>query len=203
MSEFTLGYLPHVFGNIMLSIIYTMSDKVNQYYICGIDRDVEISNRIAERNMPSRPLQPQFSQRPVSTKYALMPIIDRRAPATVPIHTEPTFSVGTVFNPGNTQSPWSGFASNINDESTLRGQFFALQNCEQKEYVPSTKSDMYNVEVSGRKEVQPFPDLFQEQQFNLFNPNTCHLGNDLFNNSTRVQLMNSDCCDNNCISKKE
>ena len=78
-----------------------MNDKASQFYICGIDRDVEISNRIAERNVPSRPLQPQFSQRPVSTKYALMPIIDRRAPATVPIHTEPTYSVGNVFNPGS------------------------------------------------------------------------------------------------------
>jgi len=203
MSEFTLGYLPHVFGNIMLTIIYTMSDKANTYYICNVDRDVEISNRIAERNMPSRPLQPQFSQRPVSTKYALLPIIDRRAKSNVPIHTEPTFSVENVFNPGNTQSPWSGFASNINDESTLRGQFFALQNCEQKEYVPSTKSDMYQVEAVGRKEQQQFPGLFHEQQFAPFNPNTCDLGKDLFNNSTRVQLMNSDCCDNKCIPKRD
>lgn len=203
MSEFTLGYLPHVFGNIMLTIIYTMSDKANTYYICNVDRDVELSNRIAERNMPSRPLQPQFSQRPVSTKYALLPIIDRRAKSNVPIHTEPTFSVGNVFNPGNTQSPWSGFASNINHESTLRGMFFALQNCEQKEYVPSTKSDMYQVEAVGRKEQQQFPGLFQEQQFAPFNPNTCDLGKDLFNNSTRVQLMNSDCCDNKCTPKRE
>ena len=181
-----------------------MSDKVNGvYYQCNLGRDMELSDRIAQRNMPSRPLQPQFSMRPVSTKYALLPIIDRRAPATIPIYTEPTYSVGNVFNPGNTQSPWSGFASNINDESSLRGQFFALQKCEQKEYVPSTKSDMYHVTAVGRQERQQFPGLFQEQQFAPFNPNTCDLGKDLFNNSTRTQLMNSDCCDNKCKTKRE
>ena len=46
-------------------------------YICNIKRDEELSNRIAERNIPSAYLEPQFSQRPVSTKYALLPIVDR------------------------------------------------------------------------------------------------------------------------------
>ena len=60
-----------------------MSDKVNGvYYQCNLVR-YGLSDRIAQRNMPSRPLQPQFSMRPVSTKYALLPIIDRRAPATI------------------------------------------------------------------------------------------------------------------------
>ena len=182
-----------------------MSDQlngvVNGYYVCNTERDVELSNRIAARNMPSRPLQPQFSMRPVSTKYALLPIIDRRAPASVPIHKEPTYSVENVFNPGDAQAPWSGFATNVNDESSLRGMFFALQNCEQKEYVPSSNSDMYHVEAVGRKEEQQFPGLFQEQTFAPFNPNTCDLGGNLFNNSTRIQLMNSDCCDDKCLPK--
>ena len=114
-------------------------------------RDVELSNRIAARNMPSRPLQPQFSMRPVSTKYALLPIIDRRAPASVPIHKEPTYSVENVFNPGDAQAPWSGFATNVNDESSLRGMFFALQNCEQKEYVPSIVTCITLKRLVGKK----------------------------------------------------
>jgi len=179
-----------------------MYGVINGAYYCNMERDMELSNRIAERNVPSRPLQPSFSIRPVSTKYALLPIFDRRAKPTVAIEQEPVYNVKTVFNPGTAQAPWSGFASNINDESSLRGQFFALQNCEQSEYVPSSNSDMYMVEAVGRQEQQQFPGLFQEEQFAPFNPNTCNLGHDLFHNSTRVQLMGSNCCENKCVPKK-
>ena len=158
-------------------------------YICNIKRDEELSKRIAERNIPSSYLEPQFSQRPVSTKYALLPIVDRRKIPNVPIDITPTYNVNQIFNPGNTVSPWSGFASNINIDSKLRNQFFALQKCEQSNYVHSSNSDMYHVNVSGRQEVQPFPGLFKKETFDKFNPNTCDLGKSTFNNSTRVQLL--------------
>jgi hypothetical protein len=123
---------------------------VNGVYFCGMERTEQLSQRMAERNIPSAPLQPQFSIRPVSTKYDMMPIFDRRPKAKVPIKRQPTYDVGTTFNPGSSQAPWSGFASNINKESQLRNQFFALQRCEQPNYVPSTTSDMYQMQVTGR-----------------------------------------------------
>lgn len=159
------------------------------YYSCQLARTEELSERIAARNIPSTPLEPQFSMRPVSTKYSIMPILDQRPRAKVPILTRPTYNVETTFNPGTAQAPWSGFASNINEESKLRNQFFALQKCEQPNYVPSSTSDLYQVTVSGRKEEQPFPGLFETQQFAPFNPNTCGLGYNLFDNCTRQQLM--------------
>lgn len=163
---------------------------VNGVYFCGMERTEELSRRMAERNIPSSQLQPQFSIRPVSTKYEMMPIFDRRPKPKVPIKREPTYNVGTTFNPGSAQSPWSGFASNINKESQLRNQFFALQKCEQPNYVPSSTSDMYQVQVSGRQEQQPFPGLFTEPELSPFNPNVCNLGGNIFDNCTRQQLKN-------------
>lgn len=175
-----------------------MYGVVKGVYYCNIDRDEELNRRLSARNIPSAPLQPQFSHRPVPTKYALLPIIDRRAAANVKMEKMPTFNVNTSFNPGNTQGPWQGFSTNVDTESNLRNQFFANQRCDQAKWMPSTHSDMYHVSVSGRQEVQPFPYLFKEEKFSSFNPNTCNLGKELFNNSVRVQLKDSNCCDKKC-----
>jgi len=168
-----------------------MFGVVNGIYQCNVERDVELSNRISQRNIPSSTLEPVFSIRPVSSKYALLPIFDRRAKSVVPIKKEPTYEVSKVFNPGSAHGPWSGFASRINDETILRNQIFALQNCEQSNYVPASNSDMYHVHVDGNNQIrQPHPDLFTKPVLEPFNPNECNLGSDLFNNSTRVQVKN-------------
>jgi hypothetical protein len=49
------------------------------------DRTDELNNRILERNEPDKPLAPNFSPRPVLTKYSHFPMLDSRMPATVPI----------------------------------------------------------------------------------------------------------------------
>jgi hypothetical protein len=82
-------------------------------------------------------------------------------------------------------APWHGFANNVNVESTLRNQFFALQDCQQAEYVPSSKSDLYNVHVPPNPVKQPFPGLFKREVFDHCNPNVNNLGNKFFNNNTR------------------
>mgnify|MGYP001180289551 CR=1 FL=1 len=174
---------------------------VNGVYYCQDERTENLNKRIFARNIPSSPLQPQFSMRPISTKYDCMSIVDRRPKSHVNIVTRPTYNVKTIFNPGNAEAPWSGFATNINDESKLRNQFFALQRCEQSYYVPSSNSDMYNVEVGGRDEYDKFKglvkpaskalgSLYVKSNLGPFNPNTCNVGNRLFNNHTRQQLLN-------------
>ena len=162
---------------------------VNGVYYCGNDRVDELNDRISERNIPSEPLQAQFGLRPVSTKYAVMPILDQRAKSNVPIKQYTTYNNANTFNPG-TRAPWSGFATNVNTESTLRNQFFALQKCEQSNYIPGSNSDMYNVLVTGRNVEQPFPDLFSTPEFETFNPNVCNTGNNFFDNFTRQQIKN-------------
>jgi len=167
-----------------------MYGVVDGLYYCNLNRASELNERISSRNVPSNPLQAQFSGRPVSTKYEMLPIFDRRPLPTVPIQRQPTFNMATTFNPGTAYGPWSGFATNVNDESKLRNQFFALQKNPQAHYIPPSTSDMYQVKVdNGPQQLsQPFPDLFRQQQFQQFNPNQCNMGKHLFDNCTRQQV---------------
>ena len=169
-----------------------MDMTLNDGIFCKTDRVEELNNRIYTRNVPSQQLQAQYDIRPVSTKYAIMPIYDRRAIPTVPIVRMPTYNIKTTFNPGNDEGPWSGYASKIDDDSRLRNQFFALQRADQADYIPPTTSDMYKVNVDGQPLQQPFPDLFASQTFMPFNPNTCGIGGNFFNNCIRQQVKNCD-----------
>jgi hypothetical protein len=159
---------------------------------CNLKRSSELNERISARNVPTAPLQPHFSVRPVSTKYDMMSIMDRRMVPTVPLNRVPTYDMKTNFNPGSAQGPWEGFATRINDESILRNQIFALQNCDKGVYVPPSTSDLYSVSVGGRNEVQTHPNLFMEQEMAPFNPNLYHtkVGHNMFHNSTRDQIKN-------------
>ena len=155
----------------------------------GSRRTEELNQRMAYRNIPSSQLQPQFDIRPQSSKYAKMPIVDRREKHTVEIQDIPTYTIETTFNPGTAQGPWSGFASNVNNESRLRNQFFALQRgAEQAYYIPPKNSDMYEVYIPQTESQQPFPDLFTKYKFEAFNPCPTNLGNNFFENCTRQQL---------------
>jgi hypothetical protein len=145
--------------------------------------------RAYSRVVPSQMLQPYLSVAPVQTKFTILPVVDPRRPISVPMEQLPTFNIHTTFNPGNTTSPWSGYASTVNVESDLRNQIFALQKCSQSVYVPKSTSDLYKVNFASRPANQPFPDLF-----NQFVP--CNdpknslkdrMGPELFNNSTRTQ----------------
>ena len=152
----------------------------------------QTNSNIYHRNIPSQPLQPYLDSRPVLTKYSIMPIVDARKTITEPLIHRATYSPSTVFNPGN-GGPWSGFASNVNHESELRNQIFALQSCSQAIYVPSSKSDLYSVKWNTNNTnnvIQPFPSLFKTDAFSPKNPNAHpeKIGYALFNNSTRHQL---------------
>ena len=153
----------------------------------------EMNTALYDHNIPSQFLQPYLDVRPVSTKYSIMPIVDPRAQPTVKLEKAPTYNPESVFNPGNTQSPWSGFASAINTESELRNQIYALQKCSQATYIPKSTSDLYSNSFQPTKSnnnVQQFPGLFSHERFDHFNPNPENIGNNLFNNSTRVQIRN-------------
>ena len=143
------------------------------------------------RNIPSKPLQPYLDARPVLTKYSILPIIDPRKSVETPLIQQATYTPETVFNPGNDFGPWSGYASNVNHESELRNQIFALQSCSQATYFPSSKSSLYQTNWKNQnKPVQPFPDLFKNEQFCPSNPNSHpdKIGFALFNNATRQQV---------------
>ena len=167
-----------------------MFGVINGMYTCNHERVDDINNRISDRNVPSTGLQPQYSIRPVATKYGYMQVLDQYKKTTVPLNQYTPYSTKAIFNPGNAQAPWSGFSNNVNVESSLRNQFFALQKCEQSEYVPSSKSDLYETKIEYKPVKQNHPLLFEKQDFEQFNPNVHNLGSEFFNNSTRSQLKN-------------
>ena len=152
----------------------------------------QTNQRIYDRNIPSQLLQPYLDVRPVLTKYSYFPIVDPRKELSVRLEQMPTYNQHRVFNPGNTQGPWSGFATNINKESELRNQIYALQKCSQAVYVPNSNSDLYKYSF------QPTPSnssnhhslLFAQEKFCSFNPNPSPeiVGPAMFHNATRAQI---------------
>jgi hypothetical protein len=156
------------------------------------DRNTQINTLIYDRNIPTQIIQPYISVRPVMTKYSILPIVDPRKPNNVMLNQLPTYNLEKVFNPGNKMSPWSGYSSNINVESELKGQIFALQSCDQSVYVPKSNSDLYNyafkpsnVSLKG----QSHSLLFKEEKYDRFNPIPDNMHLSLFNNSTRNQIQ--------------
>jgi hypothetical protein len=153
----------------------------------------QTNTRIYERNLPSQILQPYLNVRPVMTKYSYFPVVDPRSQPSVSFQQLPTFNVHTVFNPGNAVSPWSGYASNINIESELKNQIYALQSCSQSTYVPNSNSDLYQNIVNGNGNGQSIGMhelLFKTENFCNFNPNPSSniVGAGFFLNSTRSQI---------------
>ena len=117
-----------------------------------------INDRIYSRNIPSGDLEPYLSTRPVNTKYVYL----QNIPHNVNINLDndyPTYNVNTIFNPGNTTGPWSGFSSNIDTETILRDQ--SHNNTCELRYVPDyNNSDLYT--ISGPydpKNIKEFPYL--------------------------------------------
>lgn len=152
---------------------------------CNMKRDNELNERLVQRNIPSKNLEPSFSPRPVPTKYTLFPT--SLACKNYSVCYE-KYNIYDTFNPGNAKAPWSGYASNVNEESILRNQINQLSKDDKNTFIPDSSGELYNVKVVSKPEIQPFPNLFQNQNFHSFNPNTLNIGKEIFNNCTRQQL---------------
>jgi hypothetical protein len=153
----------------------------------------ELNSRILDRVRPDSVLAPNFDVRPIPTKYARFPVIDRLTIPKVGIRGEPDYSVDR-FAPTQSRGPVSGFFTHVDDESGLRNQFFAIQSAPQAAYIPDSKSDLYEVAMApnvSRQEQQPYPGLFDKYQVNLLAPvrnADPKVGSQMFGNHTRVQL---------------
>ena len=160
------------------------------------DRVDELNDRMSSRYFPTQELQPNFSPRPVPTKYSLFPVIERRAPITEPIRQMPRHSVSENFNPATRNGPVTSYLANVDTETILRNQTTTLQHgAEQRVYVPSSQSDLYKTHAVGRVEVQTHPLLFEQQQYATTQKNTGEqygIGKDQLYNHTRTQLRNMD-----------
>jgi hypothetical protein len=116
-------------------------NQINQ--INNFNYDNELNARLENRNKPSSPLQPLYEFRPVSTKYTLFHKIDEPVNQTNNSHNSYMYDPHQVFNPGD-RAPIDYFMRNVDVESTLRSQFFALQKSPQAVYVPELNSQLYN-----------------------------------------------------------
>ena len=159
------------------------------------ERVDELNTRIKNRQFPDSPLEPNFNPRPVPTKYSIFPIINRRAPMHEPVIPYLLYNNSVNFNPGNSRAPISGYVQNVDVETVLRNQTFALQSrADQNVFVPASNSELYNVKVISRPSEQTHPLLFDKQSFNsAIHPNNANanIGKDQFFNHTRNQLRNS------------
>lgn len=167
-----------------------------------MNRNVRIQNNdkldtmnrnLYTRNIPSNDIQANYDPRPVSTKYSRLPLIDHKKEANIPIINQGCFSSEEVFYPGTRKPNYSGFATNIDKESKLRNQFFALQAADQAKYIPESTSDLYMNQINFQTVPVDLEEtmLFREAEFGDFNPNpSVIIGNRIFNNATRVQLKN-------------
>lgn len=158
------------------------------------ERVDELNTRILARFRPDQPLQPNLDVRAVPTKYSHFPIIDRIVQPRVQLNTPLDYSVETNFLPTNSNGPVDGYFSNVNTESSLRNQYFAIQKgAPQSAYIPSSNSELYSVKMAAPSQYvdQPYPKLFDRYTVDPFakqrqvNPT---IGGDRFFNNTRTQL---------------
>lgn len=156
------------------------------------DRVDELNARMSDRHFPTRELQPNFSPRPVPTKYSLFPVIERRAPANESIREIPKHSVYNNFSPATHLGPATTYLANIDTETILRNQTTALQRgADQSVYVPSSTSSLYKTIAVGREETQTHPRLFETAEYHT-TPSALgeRVGNAQLYNHTRTQLRN-------------
>jgi hypothetical protein len=157
------------------------------------ERVEDLNNRIQGRQFPDYPLEPNYQFRPVPTKYSRFPIVERRASTQESRLNYPDYNQYGNFNPGSAVAPITGFLRNVDTETILRNQTFSLQNYPQNVYIPTSKSDLYNVTVVSRPTEQPYPLLFEKSDLEKnLHPNiqSSEIGKNIFFNPTRVQLRN-------------
>jgi hypothetical protein len=157
------------------------------------DRVDELNTRIQNRQFSDKPLAPNFSSRPVVTKYSRFQIADRRAPYEEEIRPVETHSLQTNFSPATQRGPPATMLQNIDLESALRNQNVAFQrNCVQSTFVPDSNSELYKVRVHSTPGPNPHPSLFYHPPTQSVPREAAvrgmNIGKDLFNNSTRTQL---------------
>ena len=155
------------------------------------ERVDELNDRISSRYFSDKPLQPNYNPRSIPTKYSLFPIVNRRKEVKEVLNTYPDYNGYDNFNPGTAKAPPCGFINNVDTETILRNQAFALQHADQNVYIPSSQSDLYKVEVVSRPSEQPHPLLFNRFTFDgrqHQNMEKSNIGKDIFSNHTRTQL---------------
>ena len=167
-------------------------DLKNDYMIRD-DYLQKMNDDILNRRFPDVELKPNLDTRPISTKYSVFPIIQTLPPRENKQYLEHYTELN--FAPCSAMAPFKKCDTHISLENELRGQNSKLYKGDLvNKFIPSIKSDMYNVVLPDIKPIQqPHPLLFQQnkyytsQQSKVIDSN---IGKDLLHNHTRTQLRN-------------
>ena len=147
----------------------------------NIEYDNELNKRLETRNIPSSPLEPMYDIRPVATKYTMFHTVDPKINTTgSQYHYDPH----EIFNPGN-RGPVDYFIKNIDVESKLRSQFFALQTSPQAVYIPELNSQLYENPMAYLNR----PDSFSKTQATT--EGQCQTNNEFQNQSVFYNCIKS------------
>ena len=178
-------------------------DQIPQgIYYGQFDRLESINRAMYDRNLSqgNAGLRPNLESRSVPTKNIRFSAVQEHRTSSVPLvplERFPPYNPHNeqVFAPIQAKGPSDYFLANVDAESTLRNQFFALQHgADAGVYVPSSNSDLYRVHVPtySHPDAQPFPSLFQRDSlYTTTNPyidESPHIGKDTFHNCTQTQL---------------
>ena len=184
-----------------------MSNSTINCNLCT-DRLVnEINERILARTMATGNIEVLLSPRPQPTLYT-RPLYNSIPPTTAckPRILKYNSDQKKYFLPCTKGGTWSQYNQNIDNESILRNQVYALQNAPQATYVPNSTSDLYNSTIS-KSETSTAQGLYpnlptSNTDYNIwglqptlnreagyqFLPPPVNLGNKLFNNDTRQEI---------------
>ena len=121
-----------------------MENVVKGAYFCQQNRTTQLSKRMYERNVSGVPLQMNYDPRPVDTKFVQFPILDCRLPTSAPCERRPVYNTRHMFAGSSQSLPFNGYQSKIDTESSLMNIVFPLQSCPQAQFIPDSKSDLFN-----------------------------------------------------------
>ena len=152
-------------------------------------KNMEINQKIYNRNIPDAPIDPVYSTLPLSTRGIVFPIsvINPVQQSKLPLSsfTSSNIPIENAFRPYQCNAPVIDYMKNIQLENSLRNQYFALQSGPKPVYVPSSSSDLFNApqylatpNVSPSVPTTRIPDYLQKY----------NIGNMVFNNATKIQV---------------
>ena len=153
----------------------------------------KMNDKILNRRFPDVELKPNLDNRPLSTKYSLFPIVQSLPPRENKQYLEHYTELN--FAPCSAMGPVKKCDTHVSLENELRGQNSKLYKGDLvNKFVPSVKSDMYNVVLPIFEQVQqPHPLLFQQNKYSTSQQSKVvdsNIGKDLLYNHTRTQLRN-------------
>ena len=150
----------------------------------------QISSIFNDRNEFKLAISPEGTRRKVKKWKTGFYYIAKKS--NVPIAKYEKYNQHKQFNPGY-GAPFNGYCNNIDRESILRNQFFALQAGDQAKYIPPSTSDLYMNSINFETVPVDLEEtmLFRQPEFADFNPNpSVIIGNRIFDNRGSVRFSN-------------